>query len=216
MRSRIFGGLLSAVLACAVVFAPQAAFSAPTGQLKANTPLVAEPVAYTMLALPPNYQSDPVSQDLLRGFAGANNTLTELKSNTVFVTYKSSDPDFRQRFANKMPAVDAGKPAVLVTFGDEKLLCQYGSDSKAIANEVQAGRIIDKCRPFRPCTPSPDVSPSPEPQPEPATPIAPTVTPIEPTQPPPAPAETADVGKAVLLLAVAFGGVWMAFFRYRM
>lgn len=215
MRRSLFAGLLSLVLGFTLAMSP-CVVAAPAGQLKANTPLVAEPVAYTMLALPPNYQADPVSQDLLRGFYGANTTLAELRNNTVFVTYKNSDPDFRERFAKKMPAVDAGKPAVLVTFGDEKLLCQYGRDSSAIANEVQAGRIIEKCRPFRPCTPSPDAKP--EPQPEPATPITPTVEPITPTQPEPAPApaEDADVGKVVLLLAAAFGGVWMAFFRYRM
>lgn len=215
MRKGLFAGLLSLVFVFSVAMVPCSAVGAPTGQLKANTPLVAEPVAYTMLALPPNYQADPVSQDLLRGFSGANATLADLKNNTVFVTYKNSDPDFRERFAKKMPAVDAGQPAVLVTFGDEKLLCQYGKDSSAIASEVEAGRLVDKCRPFRPCTPTPDVKP--EPQPEPVAPITPTPEPITPTQPAPAPVvEEANAGQVVLLLAAVFGGVWMAFFRYRM
>lgn len=184
--------------------------------LKKNTDLLPQPVAYTTLFLPPNYQSDPTSQDVLRGFYGADSTLADLKNVTTFTTYTSDDPDFRDRWVKKVPAVDQGKPAVLVTLGGKKLLFQEGTPAKTIADEVKASQIVEKCRPFKPCPSPKDPEVKPEDPVTPEAPITPTNPVIAPTQPVAPPVEEVETGKVVAILGGAAAAVWMAFFRRRM
>lgn len=88
-----------------------------------------EPRAFATLCFPANYQTHRTSQDLLRAFA-VHPAFKELRRITHVTTYAANDPDFRHRWASRMPQVIAGRPCLVISFGDnftpQKLI--YGRD----------------------------------------------------------------------------------------
>src|SRR4051812_33804405 len=113
---------------CLALVLPAITLSASEmGSIDGNAQLVSQPADYTVLVLPSNYQSDPVSMDLVNGFNGANSTLVSLRNSSKLVCYLESDPDYQNRFAKLMPQESAGKPAVLVEHAGQKLYYNYGA-----------------------------------------------------------------------------------------
>jgi hypothetical protein len=211
--NRLFACILAA---CMIASAPLALCAGEVGSVSGNSPLVAQPVSYTVFALPANYQSDPVSQDLIRGFNGENSDLVNLRNSTKFVCYTADDPDFKARFAGVMPEVSQqGKPGVLVTYGSQKMYCNYGVNSTQVARELRADKVVEKmcpqCRPHHPKPDEPKPTVTPEQPPAPMTPITPTVAPA-----PPAPVEQANLGQVALGICACMALVWFLFFRVRM
>ncbi len=213
MKNRKRGGV---VLMAAICLLSLVQSASAVGKIDGNSNMVAEPVNYTVVCLPTNYQTDPVSQDTLRGFS-SDPTMVAVRSQSKYITYTPESPVFKTSYSKLMPSVAEGKPAVLVMHGDEKLYCQYGATAQQISREMRSSDVVNKmavgrtncpnCHPRKP-KPEPEVKPEP---------ITPTV--IEPTQPiaPVAPPQSdADAGKAVAILVVAGACVWALFFRARM
>lgn len=165
-----------------------------------NSPLVQTPSSYTIICLPSNYKQDPLSQNIIKGFT-SDPTLIQLRGMTQVQTYSANDPDFRQRFAGKMPQVVQGKAAVLVVQDNQVLYGKAGVPSEQLAVDIRNCGILLRLRgpcigplcpypnnpncpnypqpnqPYQPNTPDPVLNPTTAPD----RPLIPDVTVQQPT-----------------------------------
>lgn len=164
--------------------------AAVVGSVEGNTDWPETPRFYTVAAFPANYKTDPLSQDIIKGFQ-TDETLKELRSRTAVWTCDETNPDWKYRFADRV----AELPVVMVMDGDKVIYKRSKASAKMIAEEVRGGRLFNRfpqicpgpdcpnC-PKTPTEPTPN-RPSPNRPPAPNKPLIPDTapTPIPDTQP---------------------------------
>lgn len=132
--------MIRRMLFAAIVLLPQVANAAISGNVE-HVP--AKPAAYTVVALPANYESDPKSQELLAAF-GTNPELLKLREATTVQTYQAKDPDFQHRWAARLPQVAKdGQVAVLVVQDDRLVYGNAGVSVDQFAAELRRNRVVD-------------------------------------------------------------------------
>lgn len=116
------------------------ALFADTGSVDTNVDEWPEtPLVYTVVAFPENYKTDPLSQDIIKGFA-TDPTLKELRSRSKVWTYDTSHPDWRHRFASRVKEV----PTVIVMAGDKVIYKRSQANSEQLSEEIREGRLFDR------------------------------------------------------------------------
>jgi hypothetical protein len=129
-------------------FAQSASANQTYGKIS-GTGTMTPDVPYTVLILPPNYQYDKTSADLIRSFGlapskkGPDATLVRLRNRTKLVVYTYEDADFKARWASHVPRTTR-EAGVLVVNGDENLLSLYGKDSKAVVKEITRTSLFNR------------------------------------------------------------------------
>ena len=164
------------------------------GSVDGNTDWPESPRAYTVVAFPANYQTDPLSQDIINGFQ-ADATLKELRARTKVWTYDENDADWQHRFA---PMV-AELPTVIVMDGDKVVYKRSKANTQTLAHEIRTGGLFNRfpqCNPNDPNCPNRPNQPSEPSRPNrpsrpsvPPRPLIPDTGPVLPTPPQPTPAD---------------------------
>lgn len=152
------------------------------GEIRGNSDLKPSPTAYTVLFFPDNYKSNPQCTALLNGFA-TDPALIELRAKTYVQTYTASDPDFRNRWATKVPSVATGQPAAVVLQDDQVLWGAVSPTVEQMAGAMRGGvlmRLRPLCNPDNPYCPTCPNRPN---QPQPYQPYQPTTQPDRPILP---------------------------------
>lgn len=174
LRGLVFGltvGIAEAFLACV-------AFSQTTA-IDANAPLPPTPAVYTVVAMPANYKSDPLCQDILKGFS-SDPTLRALRQKSKVVTYTESNPDWQHRWSKAVPQL----PVVLVMNGDQVIYKRTRANSATLSKEISRRQWFPNLQPC-PGPNCPNIQPPPNVNPLPDTPVIPDfpVNPIIPDSP---------------------------------
>jgi hypothetical protein len=102
-----------------------------------------EPSVYTIVCLPTGYTNDPLSQSILSAF-GTDPTLIALRRSTCLQTYSADDPDFRHRFAHRLPEVARGKPVILVVQGNQLLFGSAGCTPQQIVSDLHGDDVFNR------------------------------------------------------------------------
>ena len=164
------------------------------GRIVANVDeLPASPTRYTILCLPSNYKTDPLSQDIIKGFQ-SNEALKALRTSTTFWPYDEDNADYKFRWADRISEL----PCVIVMDGDKVIYKRSKAGTEQLAKEIGEQKVCGWPRicpgPNCPnCPDQPDDEPSPRTpkRPTPSTPKRPLIPdtpplPIQPVTPPPA------------------------------
>lgn len=195
---------LSILFVLAAIMLPQLAIASVEGDVQS---IPVDPSAHTIVVVPDNFQGDPAAQELLSAFA-TDPTLVALRQMTQVQTYTASDPDYKHRFAKRMPKISAGNSAVLVVQGEQLLYGRAGATPKQLIADIKGKKILASidcaasCRFFRPKEET--VAPSPPEDNAPLRPILPPIAPM-PVEPPPA-VLTDDTDMVMLALSAVAGG----------
>lgn len=147
----------SLLVLAAVVLLPQCALATVRGDV---SKIPQEPSAYTIVCLPDNYASDPQSQGLLQSFA-TEPQLAGLRESTSVQLYTASDPDFKHRWAARLPEVTRdGKLALIVIQDDHVLFGTSANNWSQIVADAKTQNVCSKinrsngtCRLFQRCQP---------------------------------------------------------------
>lgn len=168
-------------LIAALALLPQVALAKVGGDVNA---IPQEPAAYTVVCLPDNFATDPQSQLLLRSFS-IDTALVGLRNSTTVQLYTASDPDFKHRWAARLPEVSRdGKLAVIVVQDGKTLFGTAANSSDEIVANVKAEGLLTKinlsagCRFLHPKTTCPTTCSPKHEEPEERSPLRPILGPI--------------------------------------
>ncbi len=115
--------------------------TAEAGRVEANAQLQDTPVVYTIVAVPENWKTDPVSQDLVNGFK-QDPTLVALRKSTKMYSYTAANPDWKHRWAARVPQL----PTVIVMENDKVLYKRSGVGAKPIIEDCSRNGILQRIR----------------------------------------------------------------------
>lgn len=184
------------------------------GQIGGNSAMLPAPSAYTVVALPQNYQQDPLSQKFLAELASDNN-LRQIRSQTETRTYLAGHPILENMRIETTPAlvVMDGEQVLYKTSGEGVLNAGAELEGRGITRhcfKMPAVRICPQCPLQRPIIERPNQPKNDPDDPKRKEPELPNTPPLQLPLPlqPATPAETHFV-----LLAAIVGAVG-AFARY--
>jgi len=123
-------------------------------QIRGNAPMEqpAGNEVYAVLAMPQNYESDPKLVALSNSFA-ADENLVAMRRSVNFWAYRADQSDFKHRWAQSLPEVQVGKPALLIMQGDQVVYKKSGDNLQVAQVSADVGRLLPR---WRHCPTCPD------------------------------------------------------------
>ena len=107
-------------------------------QITGNSPMLGSPSAYTVIALPTNYQSDPLSQSILQDFA-TDEACKDLRTKTEVVTMTETNPLLKKGekdAGGPLSNVAGTYPMVLVMEDGFRIFKRSGPACKNIGQQI--------------------------------------------------------------------------------